>query len=233
MNISDRYSEMNLIAHCALIVYSSTGHTLCTLNEIADNVILPGVPVDASKLAGLFKTIGRGEQPKDGTMVWQSENIIARGPNAVMWYVPPAMREIYFSCSNKQLMKCSGKKFPYPGMVFLARGNSLRAFAVKTRPNRKTKLYRAPFWNINGASGWVCMPYSSRRGKQEIIPEEFERIFFTSAFSHPGGNGPCCKTRFERLVPALIRSKTRKFPSGELIPAKITIQNLIEEKQKP
>ena len=232
MNISDNYSEMNLAASRALIVYSNQqGRTLCTLNKIDDGVIQPGVPVDASKLAGLFKSIGRGEQPKDRKMVWQSSNILARGPNAVLWYAPPAMREIFFSCGNQKLMKCSGKKFPYPGLVFLARGKWLGAFAVKTRPNRKTKLYRAPFWNINGASGGVCMPYSSRRGKQEIIPEEFERIFFTSAFSHPGGGDRCSKTRFDRLVPALIRSKATKFPADELIPNGRTVQDLLEEKK--
>ena len=232
MKVEDNYTSLSsYTASRALIVYtSSSGQPLCTLNEINDNVIQPGVPVDSSKLAGLFKAIGRGEQPKDGKMVWQDSRILARGPNAVLWYVPPAMREIYFSCNDKNLMKCSGKKIPYPGMVFLARGKSLFAFAVKTRPNRETKLYCAPFWNISSNNGWVCMPYSSVKG-QEIIPEEFERIFFTSAFSHPGFGKRPTRTKFEKLIPALIRSKAKKFPGNELIPNGMTIQDLLKEKK--
>lgn len=230
MKVSDNYSETSLTARSALIVYSNQGKTLCTLNKIEDNVIQPGVPVDASKLAGLFKAIGSGEQPKDGRMVWQAENILARGPNAVLWYAPPAMREIYFSCGNKALMKCSGKQFPYPGMVFLVRNSTLYAFAVKTRPNRETKLYRAPFWNINSETGGVCMPHPVRRTKAEITPEDWERIFFTSAFSHPGLGAAYTRTGFSKLIPALIRSKAKKFPADELIPSRVTMKILLEGK---
>ena len=231
MKVGDNYSEDNLAADRALIVYSShMGKTLCTLNEIEDGVIQPGVPVDASKLAELFKAVGRGEQPKDGKMIWQSSNILARGPNAVMWYAPPAVREIYFSCENPRLMKCSGKNFPWPGLVFLVRSGKLFAFAVKSRPTPETKLYRAPFWNINSSTGAVCMPHQANK-KTEMTPEEWEQLFFRSAFSHPGFGEACVRTGFAKLVPALIRSGAEKFPGAELVPSLVTMKHLLEGKR--
>lgn len=221
--------DNQLTAKKALVVYqSASGKTLCTINPVEGGRIQPGVPVDASKLAGLFKAIGSEEQPKENKLVWQSANILARGPNKVLWYVPPRLREIFFSCGNKSLMKCSGKNFPYPGLVFLAFKNQLMVYAVKSHPNRQTRLYHAPFWNIG--NGMVCLPATAKDGPHRT--DEWEKIFFTSAFSHPGATKQITRTRFEKLIPALIRSKAKMFPGAELIPNGMTIQDLLEVKRK-
>lgn len=232
MKVRDEYGKSKFEAVRSLIVYrNKQGQTLCTLNAVKDGKVLPGEAVDGGKLAGLFRMIGTIADPADSMkMVWQDPRILAIGANSILWYAAPHRAEIFFSCLTKALMRCSGKKFPYPGLVFLARKNTLRVFAVKSRPNLKTPLYHAPLWNIS--NGAVCLPWGVRNDESHSI-DEWEKIFFTSAFSHPGLTDKVSRTRYEKLVPALIRSKARKFPSGELIPANITIQNLIEEKQKP
>lgn len=228
MKVNNEYDNQ-LTAKKALVVYqSASGKTLCTINPVEGGRIQPGVPVDASKLAGLFKAIGSGEVRKDGKLVWQDQHILARGPNTVLWYAPPRQREIFFSCGNKTLMKCSGKIFPYPGLVFLSFQSYLKVYAVKSHPTRQTRLYHAPFWNIGNGS--VCLPATAKDGPHSTA--EWEKIFFTSAFSHPGATKQITRTRFEKLVPALIRSKAKKFPGAELIPNGMTIQDLLGEKTK-
>ena len=211
----------------ALIVYrNQKGDVLCTLNGIDDGEIFPGEPVDGGKLAGLFAMLGCGPEPKNGKMVWQDARILARGPNSILWYAAPRRREIFFSCRNRNLMRCSGKIFPYPGLVFLTRKNLLRVFAVKSRPTMKTPLYHAPLWNIS--NGKVCLPSGARDGQRDI--DAWEKIFYDSAFSHQGATARISRTKYEKLVPSLIRSGARKFPGDELIPAEMTIQDLLEEK---
>ena len=230
MNVSNNFSENAYLATCALIVYrKSNGEILCTLNEIEDGRIQPGAAVDGKKLAGLFNSIGDVDLKTALKMAWQDQRILARGPNSVLWYAPPCRREIFFSCTNKNLQRYSGKVFPYPGLVFLARRDQLAVYAVKARrPEAGTKLYHAPFWNIS-EHGQICLPSSARN--RQHTPEEWENIFYNSAFSHAGTSpANISRTPFAKLVAALIRSKAEKFPSAELVPAKIDIAKFAERR---
>lgn len=223
MNVSNNFSENAYLAACALIVYrNSSGEVLCTLNEIEDGRIRPGAAVDGKKLAGLFASLGDADLKTALKMAWQDQRILARGPNSVLWYAPPCRREIFFSCTNKNLQRYSGKVFPYPGLVFLARGETLSVYAVKSRrPQAGTKLYHAPFWNISDR-GSICLPSGARN--QLHSPGEWENIFYNSAFSHAGTSAAnISRTPFAELVAALIRGKAEKFPSAELVPAKLDI----------
>lgn len=123
MKVRDEYGKSKFEAVRSLIVYrNKQGQTLCTLNTVKDGKVLPGSAVDGGKLAGLFRMIGTIADPADSMkMVWQDPRILAIGANSILWYAAPHRAEIFFSCLTKALMRCSGKIFPYPGLVFLAR----------------------------------------------------------------------------------------------------------------
>ena len=229
MKVRDDYSNMCYTAKRALIVYQNDrGKVLCTLNEIKEGKILSGVPVDCKKLSGLFELTGREPKKSAGSWQWQDPRILARSESAVLWYAAPRRQEIFFSCRTRALMSCSGKMFPWPGLVFMARQNTLTVFAVKTsRPNRDSKLYTAPFWNITNGS--VCLP-ADRKDPQTI--DEWEKVFYGSAFSHPGATPVISRTAFSKLVPALIRSGAKKFPAEELVDAGITIADLMNDRRR-
>lgn len=220
MNVSNNFSRDAYVATSAMIVYqNSGGESLCTINKIVNGRIQPGAAVDGKKLAGIFNSIGNVDLAAPMKMVWQNPRILARGPNSVLWYAPPCRREIFFSCHHKQLQKYSGKMFPYPGLIFLARRDELLVYAVKSRrPEAATRLYHAPFWNISDR-GRICLPSGSH---QKHTPEEWENVFYNSAFSH-AGTSPVSRTPFAKLVSSLIRSEAAKFPSAELIPARINV----------
>lgn len=229
MNISNDFSKNAYSAVLALLVYqNSKGQKLCTINGITRDQVLPGTPVDAAKLAGLFNFIGCEEQPDAGKMIWRNQRLLASGPNSMLWYAPPCRREIFFACTNLRMKRCNGKIFPYPGLVFLTRKEQLLVYAVKSRPNVASRLYHAPFWNIS-IEGKVCLP-NDARGEAHTL-EEWENIFYMSAFSHPGTSTRICRTELTKLVPSLIKSKAAKFPSAELIPDDITVRDLLEGKR--
>ena len=228
MKVREEYSNLRYEAKRALIVYrNGRGRVLCTLNDIEDGKIRTGVPVDGRKLAGLFGQIGREPKKKAGSWDWQDPRILAKSETAVLWYAAPRRQEIFFSCRTRSLMQCSGKLFPWPGLVFLARRKTLKVFAVKTaKLNRDSKLYTAPFWNITNGS--VCLP-ADRKDPQTI--DEWEKVFYGSAFSHPGATPVISRTAFSKLVPALIRSGAKKFPAEELVDAGITIAELMNDRR--
>lgn len=104
---------------------------------------------------------------------------------AVIWYTKAQQRQLYFV---ESLGIQSGTAH-VPAMVWKADKNHLAVYALATdrRPNDKTKLHYAPFFNIY-KDGKVCMGTVSIDIKNSVSVEEFiqawEDYFFNSYFSH-------------------------------------------------
>jgi len=105
----------------------------------------------------------------------------------------------------------------------------IRALPKNRRPVAATPLMIAPYWNVDGETGWTCQ--GSMRSPDDasvsLIPA-WERAFFQSEFTHHTG------TRRLTTHPggflALWRSLAggrRKFPVKHLTPAKETLEEFI------
>jgi PRTRC genetic system protein B len=94
------------------------------------------------------------------------------------------------SVTDKEANALSGKKFPHPGLVFVAteRHLSVRALPNNKRPTSGTQLLSAPYWNTY-EDGSVCTG-SMRVPASEVsssVTAAWEQGFFESAFTHPSG----------------------------------------------
>lgn len=227
MKIYENTDNKKFEAVKALLVYGNGKQVFCTLNPIEDNIILSGQGVNARNLSALFDLIGR--DPVAAGMQWRNERVLAGSPARTIWYAPPQKRDVFFNCANSRLMKISGRPMWFPGLIFSAGAKDLKVYAYRStgRPRRETKLFRAPFWNVFDSDS-VCLPSGARTGRHS--EEEWEEIFFRSAFSHPGGAVKRTMTRVEKLFPSLVKSG-QKFPAAELIPAGKTVNNLMENCQ--
>ena len=87
----------------------------------------------------------------------------------------------------------------------------------------KTKLWQAPFWNIS-ESGKVCLPLNAREKMYSV--EDWENLFFNSAFSHPGGAG-FREGTVETIFHSLIKNGC-EFPLNLLKESKIQIKSILE-----
>lgn len=116
-------------------------------------------------------------------------NILHINPNAekgmVLWYTKAQQRQMYFVDS----LGIPNGTAQVPPMLWVADKGSLSVFALATnrRPNEKTPLYHAPFFNVY-EKGDVCMGTVSIDIKNSSSVEEFiqawEDYFFNSYFSH-------------------------------------------------
>lgn len=116
-------------------------------------------------------------------------NILHINPNAekgmVLWYTKAQQRQMYFVDS----LDIPNGTAQVPPMLWVADKGSLSVFALATnrRPNEKTSLYHAPFFNVYEKGG-VCMGTVSIDIKNSSSVEEFiqawEDYFFNSYFSH-------------------------------------------------
>jgi len=146
------------------------------------------------------------------------ENVIARTPELIAWWAPATIRPMFFRDSS-ELAGISGKLFPHPALLFVARNGTLfvRALPSNHRPGPDTRLVAAPYWNID-SNGAVCA--GTMRAPKALtvasIPA-WQQAFFQSEFTHPGGAGRLTKRKGGTA--ALWKSLARKkiFPRSTLI----------------
>lgn len=134
-------------------------------------------------------------------------NILHINPSdkgAVIWYTKAQQRQLYFVGS----LGIPNGKAQVPPMLWKADKNHLAVYALATdrRPNDKTKLHYAPFFNIY-EDGKVCMGTVSIDIKNSASVEEFikawEDYFFNSYFSHLMGYNPTrgyCDSLWKYLI---------------------------------
>lgn len=145
------------------------------------------------------------------------------GKLKLVWYNPPEQRQLYFASS----LGIKDGKMWIPGLVYVAEGGRLRIYAFKgNKP--KSKLYRAPFMNVNEES--VCLG-NARVSKPTSATFSshiayWEKMFWESEFSHLLGDNPI-QGNLATLSKELIES-AKPFPNSVLIPSKYTLKSLLK-----
>lgn len=136
----------------------------------------------------------------------------------VIWYRPAQQKNLNFSGEISRKLKGIHKAWLPPTLYRLINGKLwVYALDSEDRPTEKTKLYRAPFFNIY-SDGNVCLG-SANVGHQsntfEGEAQRYEYGFYAAEQNH--GIGDQTKTPLEEIWSALIKNGD-KFPMTELLP---------------
>ncbi|MGH9352917.1 MAG: PRTRC system protein B, partial [Terriglobia bacterium] len=123
-----------------------------------------------------------------------------------------------------------GKCFPHPALVFKVCDRELfvRALGTNARPEATTLLKTAPYWNVGGEDGRVCLGTTRTPEAITVAPIlAWENAFHHSQFTHvlggvrltthPGG--------FVGLWKSLAGKK--RFPARFLTDAKETLREFV------
>ncbi len=118
------------------------------------------------------------------------ENILVRTAEMAVWWTPPGHRTMFFRDTAEDALALNGKRFPQPPLVWRVSGRelSVRAMKENARPTAGTKLFVAPYWNVDGSNGSTCQ--GSMRSPEEsgvAAIAQWERAFFQSEFTHQNG----------------------------------------------
>jgi PRTRC genetic system protein B len=138
------------------------------------------------------------------------------GKLVVMWYRPAMKRVLNFDT----ILKIKGSStVEVPATLYVLINTNLYIYALMTndRPELKTKLYKAPFFNIYD-DGRVCLGTarvgSVREKTFELEAHRYERAFFMAEQNGGGGTQNTCKTPLAALWNGLIKKKG-PFPSSK------------------
>lgn len=190
--------------------------------------IAAGVPVSKAGIAAALRALAP-EQTARGQLI--PNHILAQGDDHLVWWRPPAMRQVWFNCKE---IGARTNKVPNPGFVFLVTRKAWMIFAVKgrKRPEPGTKLFQAPYFNV-WADGKICVGSAQTpKGDAVFMTEVWEDAFFRSYFTHPNVHTPKGLTLYENGPYALWRDlldgNLAKFPENTLVPARRTLQQAFD-----
>ncbi|MGC4234571.1 MAG: PRTRC system protein B [Niabella sp.] len=147
--------------------------------------------------------------------------------SCVMWYTPPRKMQLFFT---KQLSIPCGKAW-VPGLLWKADREDLYIYALsgKTRPNLKTPLYHAPFFNVY-EEGRVCMGTVDTEITNNLSLEAFikawEDYFFNSYFSHVIGGASPVQGNIIQLWQEQVNTN-RRFPQDCLKKHTLTLKKIL------
>lgn len=160
-----------------------------------------------------------------------SECVLVWSVDLVVWWSRRCTRRMFFRNSSEAPTGLSGAELSQPPLLWCASGQELtvRAISTNQRPTADTPLMIAPYWNVDGDTGRVClgsMKVPELAGVAALA--QWEKAFFESEFTH--------QTGVKRLVQGAnayfdvwerVRSGPRAFPSKCLVPANETLSDLI------
>lgn len=216
----------------ALLIYGGKSHGFVTWHKVSRGNA-GGAPFlgEAEELTTEFvHHLAQGLGTRIPTEIL-AENILVRTAESIVWWTPATIRTMFFAAHDQEASNLNGKRFPHPALVWKVSGSDLwvRAILGNQRPAAATQLMVAPYWNVEGETGWTCQ--GSMRSPDDpgiaAIPQ-WEQAFFQSEFTHHTGTRKLTSHSggFLGLWTSLAGSQ-RLFPSKHLIPAKETLQEFI------
>jgi PRTRC genetic system protein B len=215
----------------ALLVYHGNQTTFVTKHEVATQqsaapTLGPAQPLTVAFVESLVRSLGGGAAAE----VFP-ENILAKSDRMIAWWTPAQRRQMFYQHSEGKAADLNGRIFPQPPLVWRVADGQLRirALTENKRPDAKTKLTVAPYWNLSD-NGTVCTGSMRRPGSASVAAiSDWERGFYESAFTHANvGRLTRYKGGFEGLWNGLT-AKRRLFPLDSLIVLPQTLAQFVRE----
>ena len=217
----------------ALLVYHGNQTTFITKHEVMAQqntapALGPAQPLTVAFVESLVRSLGGGAAAEV-----LPENILAKSDRMIAWWTPSQRRQMFYQHSEGKAADLNGRIFPQPPLVWRVADGQLkiRALTENKRPEAKTKLAVAPYWNLSD-SGTVCTG-SMRRPENASVAaiSAWERGFYESAFTHANvGRLTRYEGGFEGLWSGLT-GKRRLFPLETLIFLPETLAQFVREER--
>lgn len=177
----------NLELRHALLVYADGRRAFASLHDVTKPdegapLLGPARPLSLAFVRELASGLGSQAAPEI-----LPANVLARTPEMIAWWSPASRQIMFFGEANAEARKLNGKLFPHPPLIFKVCGHELfvRALEKNARPEATTPLKTAPYWNVAGDNGRVCL--GTARAPEDVSAASitaWEDCFHRSEYTH-------------------------------------------------
>ncbi|MDD3887094.1 MAG: hypothetical protein PHI35_09495 [Victivallaceae bacterium] len=202
-----------------------------TIHQIDEKgKMLDGRPFDLAEFRRLaLMTQAEETEPRSRVL---AGDVLAVAPEFAALWRPAAPAKLAWRTADAGFDKIANRRrVKLWSLVFMLGKNGFRVYAVKgnERPDAKTKLYYAPFYNTTQES--VCWGSSARSSKSDPVARlrDDAETWLASPFTHPGGNGGA--TVWEEAYCAAGRG-TAQVHDDALTASNRKLQEAIDEESK-
>lgn len=175
----------------ALLVYEGRSQGFISWHEFRENPA-GGAPFlgEAQELTTEFVCRLAQDMGTQLRFEFLPDNVVVRTTESIVWWTPMKVHAMFFRQTDEDTAQLSGKRFPQPALAWRVTGKDLwvRALVENRRPGANTRLMIAPYWNVDGETGWTCqgsMRSPADRGVASL--PLWEQAFFQSSFTHQTG----------------------------------------------
>lgn len=171
----------------ALLIYTGSRRAFATLHDITKQpegapLLGPARPLNIAFLRNLAQ--GLGSQIAAEIL---PANVLVRTPEMIAWWSSASRRIMFFGEADAEARKLNGRLFPHPALVFKVRDGELfvRALEETKRPEAMTPLKTAPYWNVAGEDGRVCLGTTRAPDEASVASiVAWQDAFHNSSFTH-------------------------------------------------
>jgi PRTRC genetic system protein B len=218
----------------SVLVYTGSNRAFATLHDVVKPkegapLLGPAQPLTLAFLRTLTRGLGSQIEPEILPC-----KVLVRTPETIVWWSAASRRVMFFGDADEEAKKLDGRLFPHPALVFKAQDRELcvRALSRNARADATTQLRTAPYWNVAGDDGRVCL--GTARSPEEVSVgsiKGWEEAFFNSRFTHL--LGPVRLTSHPGGFIGLWRSLAGKkhFPARYLTDAHETLQEFVQRER--
>lgn len=182
--------------------------------------------IELADLLNCSTELKKGFLKPKGILPTQLLYIDSSSSGYAIWYTPPKKVDMFFAES----LHIPNGKAAVPALIWKASKTTLQLYAIKSKekPNGKTPLYHAPFFNVYD-DGEVCMGTVNIEIDQKCMLEEFmqqwEHYFWNSYFSHLLIEDCPVKGNIVELWQQQVGSK-KQFPVAQLKRNQLTLKEI-------
>jgi PRTRC genetic system protein B len=214
----------------ALLIYRESRRSFITLHTVTAQqqgppLLGPAQPLTTAFIEDLAESLSGGAAAE-----FLPETVLARSDRMIAWWTPRRVRRMFFENAEGKAQQLNGRVFPQPALVWkVAQGDlKVRALCDNKRPNAKTTLAVAPFWNLSD-DGRVCL--GTMRSPENACAAsigDWEQGFYESAFTHSNVGRLTRHKGGHDALWAELAGRRRPFPTETLIRLPQTLAEFIQ-----
>lgn len=193
--------ETNLVLSQAVLVYTDEGKSASNSGQGAvystvhpvqnfgtdanpNFQLAAGAPLTREALLGMFEKLAKKHSLNTDII---PPNVLSISADHMVWWMPAGERNVYFN--NNELGKRAAKVV-HPALMFAVVKGQWYVFALakNERPNPKTELQFAPYFNVYDSCAICTGSARVPRGISANAIEDWEKAFFESEFTHINGS---------------------------------------------